>query len=288
MLKIALVNQKGGVGKTSTTVNTAAALATTHNRRVLVLDMDPQANATSALGIADNDIAFDTADVMASIEPGGAGDPRAAVPARRPEWDGIWVIPARLDLSKAEEDRTLGSEFRLRRALDTPVLADDYDVVLIDSPPSVGMLTTNALVAADHVLTVSEPTSPSVAGVVRLLDSISKVITYYNPALINAGALVNRMPNTREARQRFEELQNGLGSLDIDVWVDETVPLRAAITEALGAQAPPHALPGATMREAAGYYDAVAARMLRLDEERLEHGLRVVAGGEPAPVAVRA
>lgn len=275
MLVVALVNQKGGVGKTSTTVNTAAALAGC-GRRVLVVDMDPQANATSALGV--EEIGYDTADVLRSAEPGAVAAAGAVVAGRSPDWDGVSVVPARLDLSKLEDDRELGSEFRLRRALDSPLVSAAYDVVLIDSPPSVGRLTTNALVAASHVLVITEPTSPSLAGVVNLLDSIAAVTRYYNPALAVAGVLVNRMQNTREARLRLEELVAGVADLPIEVWLEQTIPHRAAITEALGAQAPPHALPGPGMREAAGYYDAVAGRLLAaaagidLTDQRTEVG----------------
>ena len=274
---ISFVNQKGGVGKTSTAIFTAAALAQA-GLRVLVVDMDPQANATAGLGISPEEIVYDTADVLAAHEPGGAAAEGVILPGHSPDWDGVWIVPARLGLAKQDDVADLGSEFRLRKALESPWLDANFDVVLIDSPPSVGRLTTNALIAATHVVIVTEPTAPSLAGVVALLDSISAVTTYYNPGLEVAGVLVNRMPNTREARLRYDELLAGIEPLPIQVWETETIPLRAVITEALGAQAPPHSMPGRAGEEASAFYDAVARRILT-DVVGPQQGLRLVAEG---------
>lgn len=279
---VAVVNQKGGVGKTTTAVFTAAALARA-GRRVLIVDLDPQSNSTSALGIGQEDIVFDTSDLLATHDPGGVAAAGVVLPGAAPEWAGVWIVPARLGLARLDDTTELAAEFRLQKALDTPWLAENFDTVILDCPPSLGRLTVNGLVAADWVLAVSEPSAMSIAGVVALLETVATVRTYFNARLTVAGIIVNKMPTTREGRTRYQELVDGVAVMpgNIEVWETETIPVRAAIAEAMGAQAPPHAIAGRPASEAAAIYDAIATRLARtigLDTVTADLRLRLVEG----------
>lgn len=262
MMIVSFVNQKGGVGKTSTTVNTASALAVA-GQRVLVIDLDPQANATTALGIASEDITIDIADILRSDTQGIIADQNPVIAARPPEWTNVHCLPATLDLAKPT-DAELGAEFRLKKALNSPNLEDLYDIVLIDSPPSVGTLTVNALIASTHTLIVTEPSAPAITGVQNLFESINAVREYYSPDLQVAGVLVNRMTKTREAATRYTELATALADTPVQVWEEQTIPNRTAISESLGAQVPIHSLKSRA-GEIPAIYDSIAQRLLALD-----------------------
>lgn len=167
-LTLAIANQKGGAGKTSTTINLASLLSR-QGKRVLVIDTDPQGNTTTILGVdvADHQITLN--DVLDSVLAGraGAGDLTAAVAPAGTSWPNIDVIPADRQLAARDADTRPGREAALRLAAEGAT--DDYDVVLIDCPPSLGVLALGALTAADRVLVVTEPRVSSVDGVAELL-----------------------------------------------------------------------------------------------------------------------
>jgi len=251
MLTVVVVNQKGGVGKTATVLGLASAAALA-GRRVLVVDLDPQANATAGLGADAGE--FTTGDVLYADAKGIAAD--AIV---KTAWgDAVSCIPANLALAERDADVSLGSEFRLRKAL-TGV--GGFDLVLIDCPPSVGRLVTNGLVAADRALVVTQAAAPSLMGVANVMATVDVVREHYNPGLAVAGIVVNLLPpRQRETDYRLAELVDAFGPA---VW-EPYVPQRVVVAEAMGAAAPVHDFAGRG-RDVAAVYDALLQRLLSLE-----------------------
>jgi chromosome partitioning protein len=178
---IAIANQKGGVGKTTTAVNLAASLSATR-RRVLLIDLDPQGNATMGCGIAKNELSLTVCDVLL-----GEADARSVIqPAQA---GGFGVVPANSDLTTAEVRliNEYGRETRLRQALQP--IGDNYDFILIDCPPSINMLTVNALTAATGVLIPMQCEYYALEGLSALLDSVEQIRGAVNPQLRLEGLL---------------------------------------------------------------------------------------------------
>jgi chromosome partitioning protein len=197
---IALVNQKGGVGKSTTAVNLGAGLAM-QGRSVLVVDCDPQGNTTTGFGIEKSQLQHDIYDVLmqeASIDD----------VAVRTEIDALTLVPATINLAGAEIElvSALSRETRLRQAL-RPV-AQRYDFTLIDCPPSLGLLTINALVAAEEIIIPVQAEYYALEGLSQLTAVVRRVREALNPPLHVSGVLVTMFDGrTRLAMEVLDELE---------------------------------------------------------------------------------
>ena len=247
MQSIAIVNQKGGVGKTTITLGIAEAAAAS-GLRVLVVDLDPQANASSGLGIRNGSPSID--DVMSEPRAGSAADAICASrwPEEEPRPD---LIPGSHLLANREPQLAaarVGAQDRLKLAL----AGITHDLVLIDCPPSLGLLSINGLFAAERAVIVTEPAAWAADGVDLMHNTVERVAGRLgNPKL--AGIVVNRVGRTRDNRYWCEQLQERFDGLLLP-----QIQLRAAVAEASGQSTTLRALgkrPGAA--EAAAQFDAL-------------------------------
>ena len=181
MRRIAVINQKGGVGKTTTTVNLAAALAAA-GKRVCVLDLDPQAHASTHLGVEPDGTLPSVYDVLVSNKPVAA--------VRRQVDDNLWLVPSDINLAAAEVELAgvVGREVILREAL--ALDAEPYDFVLTDCGPSLGVLTLNALAASGEVFIPLQPHFLALHGLSKLLETTALVSRRINPGLTVGGVVV--------------------------------------------------------------------------------------------------
>ena len=225
---VAVCNQKGGVGKTFITTGLASRL-TQAGQKVLVVDCDPQANATDILGVVVEPETLTLNDVLASVASGAGGAVAQAISVAGKTWGSIMVLPSERALASREADFSLGREARLRTALET--VRDDFDVILLDCPPSLGMLTSNALVAADRALIVTEAGASAVAGVAEIVTTLATVRAHYNPQLSLGGILVNRFrPDRLDGREWLQVLQNDYGNLVYAQQMPEREAIRKSAT----------------------------------------------------------
>lgn len=226
---VAITNQKGGVGKTTTTVNLAAALAS-QGLKVLVIDLDPQGNASTALSVAHH------RGVPSSYEALVDDVPLEKLMTSSTEAPGLFVVPATIDLAGAEIElvSVVARENRLRKAVQSlSGVADQdedrFDVVLIDCPPSLGLLTVNALVAADEVLIPIQTEYYALEGVGQLVETVELVRSNLNPALhISTVLLTMYDGRTRLSAGVAEEVRGHFG----DRVLRTAIPRSVRISEA--------------------------------------------------------
>ena len=195
---ISIANQKGGVGKTTTAINMAAILAK-KGKKTLLIDADPQGNATSGLGLS-KDSSFSTYDVLIN---------EIEIPntIQKSEIKNLDICPANMSLAGAEVElvSAVGREYRLKDRID--VIKDSYDFILIDCPPSLGLITLNAFTASDSILIPIQCEYFALEGVGELLKTVDLVRKYYNRTLVIEGALLTMYDSrTRLSNQVVAEI----------------------------------------------------------------------------------
>lgn len=218
---IAFTNQKGGVGKTTSTVNTSVILAR-RGVRVLLIDLDPQGNSTSSVGIDKNSVTATALDVLLDEAPIAA----SAISEVRP---GLDVLPATPALATAEVElvNVANREHALRQALQP--LGGAYDVVLIDCPPSLGLLTVNALTASHAIVIPIQCEFLALEGVGQLLQTVDLVKRHLNPALDVLGVLMTMYDGrTRLSGHVVQEVRKYFGERVFDAIVPRSVRLAEA------------------------------------------------------------
>ena len=218
---ISLANQKGGVGKTTSCVNIAASLGIL-GHRVLIIDLDPQGNTTSGVGVTKRGLVGSTKELL-------NGEMTAKQIIRETPYENLWVIPANTTLTSSEFELFDfdDNEFRMKKALEE--VADDFDYILIDCPPSLGRLTVNALTASDGVIVPMQCEFYALEGLSQLMISVKLIKKHYNPDLEVIGILIT-MYNSRLllSMQVINELKKHYDDKLFDTKISRNVKLSEA------------------------------------------------------------
>lgn len=246
---IAFANQKGGVGKTTTCINVAAYIAAM-GKKVLIIDMDPQGNATSGVGIEKNNdlkTMYNVVDREVLVD-------EVILPTCL---DGLDVIPATVDLAGAEIDlvQMNSREHVVKKALDR--VKDKYDFIFIDCPPSLGLLTVNALTASDSVIIPIQCEFFPLEGLTQLMNTIRLIIHHLNPDLKIEGVVLTMKENrSKLVAQVSEEVKKFFSTKVYDTYIPRNIRL---------AEAPSHGLPIVlydTSSKGANAYQSLAEEIL--------------------------